>query len=138
MLVEKHLASFRFALFASPDYVRHHLPTRRVVKGEASVHPFVGPDERWKEVPHEQWIRKLGATRIAFRSSSMEAIVEVVHQGAGLAAFLEKDPQNTDLIIVRLTRRTSEHSGKSGGMPWVAAAISEFILNGDRGVYVSA
>src|SRR5471032_3678317 len=71
VLVEKHLVSFRFALFASSDYVLHHLPTRRLVKGEASAHPFVGLDERWKELPHEQWIRKLGATRFAFRSSSM-------------------------------------------------------------------
>jgi DNA-binding transcriptional LysR family regulator len=100
LLVEKHLASFRFALFASSDYVRRHLPTRRLGKGEASVHPFVGLDEHWKGLPHEQWMRTLGATRFAFRSSSMEAIVEAVRQGAGLAAFLEKDPRNTDLIRV--------------------------------------
>jgi len=100
VLVEKHLASFRFALFASADYVRRHLPTRRLDKGEASAHPFVGLDERWKGLPHEQWTRTLGATRFAFRSSSMDAIVEAVRQGTGLAAFLEKDPRNIDLIRV--------------------------------------
>jgi DNA-binding transcriptional LysR family regulator len=100
VLVEKHLASFRFALFASADYVRRRLPARRLGKGEASAHPFVGLDERWKGLPHEQWMRTLGATRFAFRSSSMEAIVEAVRQGAGLAAFLEKDPRNNDLIRV--------------------------------------
>ncbi|PLZ01760.1 LysR family transcriptional regulator [Burkholderia sp. WAC0059] len=100
VLVEKHLASFRFALFASADYVRRHLPTRRLARGEASAQMFVGLDERWKGLPHEQWMRMLGATRFAFRSSSMEAIVEAVRQGVGLAAFLEKDPRNTDLVRV--------------------------------------
>jgi DNA-binding transcriptional LysR family regulator len=100
VLVEKHLASLRFALFASADYVRRHLPTRRLGKGEAAAHTFVGLDERWKGLPHEQWTRSLGATRFAFRSSSMDAIVEAVRQGIGLAAFLDNDPRNIDLIRV--------------------------------------
>lgn len=100
VLVEKHLGSFQFALFASIDYVQRFLPNRQLGKTEASAHPFVGLDERWKELPHEQWTRRLGATRFVFRSSSMEAIVEAVRQGAGLAAFLEKDPRNNDLIRI--------------------------------------
>lgn len=100
VLVEKLLASFRFALFASADYVRQNLPTRRLYKNEASAHPFVGLDERWKELPHEQWMRKLGAMRFVFRSSSMDAIVEAVHQGAGLAAFLDDDPRNEGFIRI--------------------------------------
>lgn len=100
VLVEKHLASFRFALFASAEYVRRHLPRRRLARGEASAHRFVGLDERWKGLPHEQWMRALGATRFAVRSSSMDAIVEAVRQGAGLGAFLEKDPRNIDLMRV--------------------------------------
>jgi DNA-binding transcriptional LysR family regulator len=100
VLVERPLTSFRFALFASADYVRRNLPTRRLGRGEASAHPFVGLDERWKGLPHEQWLRTLGATRFAFRSSAMDAIVEAVRQGAGLAAFLEKDSRNTDLIRI--------------------------------------
>ncbi|ETN86625.1 LysR substrate binding domain protein [Necator americanus] len=99
VLVEKHLSSLRFALFASSDYVRRFLPTRQLGK-DACVHTFVGLDERWKGLPHEQWVRELGATRFAFRSSSMEAIAEAVRQGAGLAAFLEKDPRTEDLIRV--------------------------------------
>jgi len=100
VLVEKHLASFRFGLFASADYIRRNLPTRKLSKGEASMHPFIGLDERWKGLPHEQWMRALGATRFAFRSSSIDAIVEAVRQGAGIAAFLEKDPRNADLIRI--------------------------------------
>lgn len=100
VLVEKHLASFRFGLFASADYVRRHLPTRRLGKEEASAHSFVGLDEKWKALPHEQWMRKLGATRFVFRSSSMEAILEAVCQGAGLAAFLEQDPRTATLVPI--------------------------------------
>lgn len=100
VLIEKHLGSFRFALFGSSDYVRRFLPARRLDKAEASAHSFVGLDERWKALPHEQWMRKLGATRFTFRSSSMEAIAEAVHQGVGLTAFLEKDPRTVDLIRV--------------------------------------
>lgn len=100
VLVEKHLASFRFSLFASADYVRRHLPTRRLGTGEASRHPFIGLDGRWKGLPHEQWMIALGATRFAFRSSSIEAITEAVHQGIGITALLEKDPRNTDLIRI--------------------------------------
>ncbi len=100
VLVEKHLANFRFALFASADYVRRHLSTRRLGKGEAAAHPFVGLDERWKALPHEKWMRALGATRFAFRSSSMDAIEEAVRYGVGLAAFLEKDPRSAGLIRI--------------------------------------
>ena len=100
VLVEKHLATLRFALFASTDYVRCYLPTRRLGKGEAAAHPFVGLDGQWKGLPHEQWVRKLGATRFVFRSSSMEAIVRAVRDGAGIAAFLEKDPRNQDLVRI--------------------------------------
>ena len=100
VLVEKHLASFRFSLFASADYIRRNLQTRRLGKGEASMHTFVGLDERWEGLPHEQWMRALGATRFAFRSSSMDAIQEVVQQGTGIAAFLEKDPRNAGLTRI--------------------------------------
>ena len=100
VLVEKHLASFRFALFASADYIRRHLPTGRLTKADASRHPFIGLDVRWKGLPHEQWMIALGATRFAFRSSSIEAIVEAVRQGFGIAALLEKDPRNQGLIRI--------------------------------------
>ena len=92
VLVQRHLASLQFSLYAAPDYVRRHLPNRRLSKHEASLHPFVGLDLRWQKLPHEQWMRALGASRFAFRSTSIEAIVEAVRRGAGLSAFLEKDP----------------------------------------------
>lgn len=100
VLVEKHLASFRFGLFASQDYARRHLLPRALKAGEAAAHPFVGLDERWKALPHEQWMRELGATRFPFRSSSMQAITEAVSLGAGLGAFLELDPRTSGLVRI--------------------------------------
>ncbi|WP_347557063.1 LysR family transcriptional regulator [Robbsia sp. KACC 23696] len=100
VLVEKHLGSFRFALFASTDYAKRFLPNQQLGKNEAVGHPFVGLDERWKALPHEQWTRRLGATRFVFRSSAIEAIVEAVREGVGLAALLEKDPRNNGLVRI--------------------------------------
>jgi DNA-binding transcriptional LysR family regulator len=100
VLIEKQITSFRFSLFASTDYVRRHLPSRRLGKAEAAMQSFVGLDDRWRGLPHEQWMRALGARRFAFRSSSSEAIVEAVRQGAGISALLEKDLRNADLIRI--------------------------------------
>ncbi|NWD23600.1 LysR family transcriptional regulator [Pseudomonas yamanorum] len=103
VLVEKRLASFRFGLFASQDYVRRHLPATELRTGEATTHPFVGLDERWIALPHEQWMRELGATRFPFRSSSMQALTEAVSLGAGIGAFLELDPRTTGLVRIGTT-----------------------------------
>lgn len=101
VLVEKHLATFRFGLFASEDYVHRHLPTKQLADDEARAHAFVGLDEQWKTLPHEQWMRSLGARRFVFRSSSMEAILEAVRQGAGISALLEQDPRSADLVPIK-------------------------------------
>lgn len=100
VLVEKHLASFRFGLYASGDYVQRHLPARRLGQGDAARHAFVGLDPRWKGLAHERWLAAMGATRFPFRSTSMEAIVEAVRQGAGLAALLQNDPRTLGLIPI--------------------------------------
>ena len=54
VLVEKQVATLRFGLYASADYVRRHLPSRRLQKGEAARHAFVSLDEKWHALPHEQ------------------------------------------------------------------------------------
>jgi DNA-binding transcriptional LysR family regulator len=100
LVVERRLATLRFSLFASADYVQRHLPEGLLRKADASKHPFVGLDTRWKGLPHEQWMVALGATRFAFRSSSIEAIVEAVRRGAGLAALVEQDARHAELIRV--------------------------------------
>ncbi len=97
VLVEKHLGTLRFSLYASEEYVRRHLPTRRLGKGDAATHSFVGLDPRWRGLPHEQWLRTLGADRFVFRSSSMEAIVEAVRAGMGIAALIDEDPRTKGL-----------------------------------------
>jgi DNA-binding transcriptional LysR family regulator len=100
VLVEKHLATLRFALYAAPDYVQRRLPTRRLLREDAPTQDFVGLDARWKGLPHEQWMRSLGAVRFPFRSSSMEALDEAVRQGMGIAAMLERDPRNGGLVRI--------------------------------------
>lgn len=99
--IEKRLTSFGFRLFAAGQYVRARLPRRSLGAEDAPNHCFIGLEERWKNLPHEQWLLSLGAKRFVFRSSSMEAIAEAVRQGAGMAAFIEDDPRTAGLISIR-------------------------------------
>lgn len=100
VLVEKQVATLRFGLYASAEYVRRHLPSRRLQKDEAGRHAFVGLDEKWKGLPHEQWMRALGAERFPFRSTSVLGIIEAVRQGVGIAALVEHDARNAGLIRI--------------------------------------
>jgi len=100
VLVEKSLGSFRFGLFASAEYARLRLPDRRLPHGNAADHPFIGLGPQWKQLPHERWMAALGARRYAFSSSAIEAIVEATRQGLGLAALLEADARNADLVRI--------------------------------------
>lgn len=100
VLVEKQVANLRFGLYASAEYVRRHLPSRRLRQGEADRHAFIGLDAKWKGLPHEQWMRTLGAVRFPFRSTSIVAILEAVRQGAGIAALVEQDARNAGLIRI--------------------------------------
>lgn len=100
VLVEKRVATLRFGLYASADYVRRHLPSRRLQKGEAARHSFIGLDERWQGLPHEQWMRALGAERFPFRCTSILGILEAVRQGVGIAALVEQDGRNAGLVRI--------------------------------------
>lgn len=90
VLIEKHLTTLRFGVFASPEYARRHIPLGALRKEEFERHSFVGHDTRWQGLPHQQWLRALGATRFRFRSSSVPAMVEAVREGVGLAALVEQ------------------------------------------------
>ncbi|WP_337024524.1 MULTISPECIES: LysR family transcriptional regulator [unclassified Pantoea] len=96
-LIEHVLGELRFGLFGCPDYLSRHLPSRRLCEKKASELSFVGLEEKWKHLPHEQWLRKLGAKSFVFRSDSVEALAEAVRSGAGLGAFALTDPRITDL-----------------------------------------
>jgi len=100
VLVERQVAMLRFGLYASTDYVRRHLPSRRLVQGEAERHGFVGLDEKWQGLPHEQWMRALGAERFPFRCTSVLGILEAVRQGVGMAALVEPDARNAGLVRI--------------------------------------
>lgn len=105
VLVEKHVASLAFGIYASPEYVARHLPSCRLERREASRHPFVGLDRRWRALPHEAWMIALGATRFPFRSSSIVAILEAVRQGVGLAALVEHDARTAGLTRIEVATR---------------------------------
>jgi len=100
VLVEKQVMALRFGIYASAEYVRRHLPSRQLRKREAERHAFVGLDSRWKNLPHEQWMAALGATRFPFRSSSIVAILEAIRQGVGIGALVEQDARNAELIRI--------------------------------------
>jgi DNA-binding transcriptional LysR family regulator len=100
VLVEKQVATLRFGLYASADYVRRYLPSARLRRGEAERHAFIGLDARWKHLPHEQWMISLGAVRFPFRSTSIVAILEAVRQGVGIAALVEQDARNEGLVRI--------------------------------------
>jgi len=102
LLVEKQVATLHFGLYASADYVRRHLPSRRLLKGEGGRHAFVGLDEKWTGLPHEQWLRALGAERFPFRSTSILGITEAVRHGAGIAALVEHDARNAGLVRIEV------------------------------------
>lgn len=94
------VATLRFGMYASADYVRRYLPSRRLQKSEAGQHTFVGLDEKWKGLPHEQWMRELGAERFSFRSTSILGILEAVRQGFEIAALVEYDARSAYLVRI--------------------------------------
>jgi len=98
VLVEKHLVTLRFGLFASADYVRRNLPSPRLKRSDVGRHPFIGLETRWRNLPHERWVTSLGATRFPFRSSSMFGILEAVRQGVGIAALIEQVGRKEGLV----------------------------------------
>jgi DNA-binding transcriptional LysR family regulator len=100
VLVEKQIATLRFGIYASTEYARRHIPSGRLRKEDIARHAFIGLQSQWQGLPHEQWMRSLGATRFPFRSSSVVAIVEAVKQGVGLAALVEQVGRNAGLARI--------------------------------------
>jgi DNA-binding transcriptional LysR family regulator len=100
-LVEQKVATLRFSLFGAPDYVRDHLNGRALRYGDAAAQIFVGLDPRWAALPQEQWLIRLGASRFAFRSGSIDAVMAVVRQGIGLAALPDETGHDAGLIQIK-------------------------------------
>lgn len=100
VLIEKQIGALHFGLFASPDYVRRHLPSHRLRREDAGRHAFIGLESRWKMLPHEQWMTSLGANRFPFRSSSVSGILEAVRQGVGIAALVEQVGHKAGLVRI--------------------------------------
>ena len=130
VLIEHSLGELRFGLFGSPDYLNRYLPSRRLGEGEASGQTFIGLEEKWKHLPHEQWLRRLGATRFVFRSDSIEALAEAARSGAGLGSFARSDPRINGLIEVETPAEAPSQPcylvwhGELRGQPHVRAAVA--------------
>lgn len=105
VLVEKHVATLTFGIYASPEYAARYLPSGRLEPRDAGHHPFIGLDARWRALPHERWMVSLGAKRFPFRSSSIVAIIEAVRQGVGLAALVEHDARNAGFTRIDVATR---------------------------------
>lgn len=130
VLIEHALGDLRFGLFGSSGYLNCYLPSRRLGEGGAETQAFIGLEEKWKHLPHEQWLRSLGATRFVFRSDSIDALTEAARSGAGLGAFARTDPRISGLIEVETAAEAPSqpcylvwHSDLRG-QPHVRAAVA--------------
>ena len=99
-LVVKKMASFRLALYASPEYVaRHGLPNNR---SELPVHSFVDYVEDLIAIQPVRWLLDvLDPPNVTFRSSSMHAQQNAVAAGIGIGLLpLFSAKRNPKLIPV--------------------------------------
>ncbi len=68
VLLEKPLGEIRIGLYASPDYVRRRLPTRRLTTDAIASHDHVGLDLPTRHGA-ASWLTSRGATRHPFTST---------------------------------------------------------------------
>lgn len=106
VVVEKKVGSLQFSLFGAANYVRRHIGNRILCREAAQAQRFIGLDPRWGHLPQERWMSQIGANRFIFRSGSIDAVLEVVSQGQGLAALPEQIA-----VAAGLLKIDTEHPG---------------------------
>lgn len=99
-LIEKSTGHLRLAVFAARSYVERRLPGARLSRDQARHHDWVGFDKFLPKLPSEEWMRRYGAIRFAFSSSSPAAIEEALLAGLGLGVLDEG--QGAALNLVRI------------------------------------
>ena len=78
-LVARKVASFSFALYASPAYLATHAPAQ---------YGFIAYEESLDDVPQQQWLRAAAGTRpIIARISDLEGQRGAARAGVGVAAL---------------------------------------------------
>jgi DNA-binding transcriptional LysR family regulator len=88
-IVSKSLGRAKTGLFAARSYLDRRLPAARLSREVAALHDWVGLDSTLERLPHEQWLRKYGASRFMFRSNSSVAIEQAVMAGMGIGLLSE-------------------------------------------------
>lgn len=88
-VVSRFMGRAKTGLFASRDYVQRRLPNARLTREHAPLHDWVGFDKSLERLPHEQWMRAYGGSRVVFRSNSSFAIEQAIVSGMGIGLLSE-------------------------------------------------
>jgi DNA-binding transcriptional LysR family regulator len=127
----RRLASFTFAAFAAPSYLRRRGQPRS--KTELAGHDVCVPSGELSRLPEAKWLARPGVREV-FRSSSMPALVEAVAAGVGVGvltrAWGDRHPGLERLFVIEdIPQRplwlVSAGAIQSANVRVVAAKIAE-------------
>jgi DNA-binding transcriptional LysR family regulator len=88
-LVERRVARFPFALWASDGYLERRLRDGHLRAGDFGRHDFIGHEGALRQSAQERWLRAQGARSFPFRSSSDAALVAAAAEGRGICIVAE-------------------------------------------------
>ncbi|MBN8613802.1 MAG: LysR family transcriptional regulator [Deltaproteobacteria bacterium] len=85
VLTERALGEIRVGLYASPDYLARHVPSRRLEADAITSLDFIGVDA----TPHgaDGSLASRGARRHPFSATSVDARVQAAREGLGIVAL---------------------------------------------------
>lgn len=86
-VVERLVTHAALSLYASRGYVDRRLRGATLSRETAGRHDWVGFERALQRLPSEQWLRRFGATRFVFRTSSFPALQEAVLAGMGIGVL---------------------------------------------------
>ncbi|WP_426756102.1 LysR family transcriptional regulator [Myxococcus sp. Y35] len=104
VLIEKPLGDVVSGLFASPEYLARHLPSRRLADADFAAHDFIVDEYVGRRPCMADWLLKRGAHRFPLRSNSVAARMHAAQAGMGLVigALGEMNEQQHGLVRVHL------------------------------------
>jgi len=108
-VVSKLVGRAAAGLFASREYVDRRLPGAKLPCGLAGLQDWVGFDSSLDRMPHQQWLRRYGASRFVFRSNSAVAIEAAVLAGIGVALLSEVQGREFGTLVQLDTETAPPH-----------------------------